>query len=146
VRPTCKTRGDLPPYALLGRFLLHQAVTNEEFVLHYQPKVDLESFLKKTENFVTGGVVDSTNLNTCREVAAKCRQEALSSADPEQWVRMAEMWEWLANAIDRLYLLARDLAQPEKIQKKSGMTNRASEACGRRPPPILREGSGRHGY
>jgi hypothetical protein len=79
--------------------------------------------------------VDPTNLNTCREAAAKCRQEALSSADPEQWIRMAEMWEWLANAMDRMYLLGRDLAQIEEIQKKYDM---ASEACARRPPPILR--------
>jgi hypothetical protein len=75
-----------------------------------------------------------------REAAAKCRQEVLSSADPEQWMRMAEMWEWMANANERMYLLARELAQLEKIchQKKSDMTDRASETCGRRPSPILR--------
>jgi hypothetical protein len=66
--------------------------------------------------------------------------KVLSSADPEQWIRMAEMWEWMANEKDRMYLLARELAQLEKnlSPKKSGITNRASEACGRRPTPILR--------
>jgi hypothetical protein len=72
-----------------------------------------------------------------REAAAKCRQEALSSADPEQWMRLAETWEWLADAIDRMYQLSRELAKFDKIQKEYGMTNRASEASGRRPPPIL---------
>jgi hypothetical protein len=53
---------------------------------------------------------------------------------------MAEMLERMANANERMYLLAREVAQLEKIchQKKSGTTNRASEACGRRAAPILR--------
>jgi hypothetical protein len=67
-----------------------------------------------------------------RETAAKCRQEALSSADPEQWMRMAEMWEWLADAIDRMYQLSRELAQFEKIQKSGVLTR------GQRPPPFCR--------
>jgi hypothetical protein len=57
-----------------------------------------------------------------REAAAKCRQEVLSSADPEQWIRMAEMWEWMANAKDRMYLLARELAQLEKSCHQKNLT------------------------
>jgi hypothetical protein len=59
--------------------------------------------------------MDPTKPSACREAAAKCRQEVLSSADPEQWIRMAEMWEWMANAKDRMYLVARELAELEKI-------------------------------
>ena len=61
--------------------------------------------------------MDATQLNTCREAAAKCRQEALSSADPEQWIDLAEEWERLADTTNGT---ARELAQLEKIchQKK----------------------------
>jgi hypothetical protein len=82
--------------------------------------------------------VDPTNLNTCREAAAKCRQEALSSADPEQWIRMAEMWEWLANAMDRMYLLGRELAQIEEIQKNMTWRQRHVHAD---HPPFCEAGS-----
>jgi hypothetical protein len=32
-----------------------------------------------------------------REAAAKCRKGALSSANPKQWIDLAEQWEWLAD-------------------------------------------------
>jgi len=57
-----------------------------------------------------------------REAAAKCRREVLSSADPEQLIRMAEMWERMANANERMYLLARELAQLEKICHQKNLT------------------------
>jgi hypothetical protein len=40
--------------------------------------------------------MDPTKPSFCREAAAKCRKEVLSSTDPKEWIVMAEQWEWLA--------------------------------------------------
>jgi hypothetical protein len=47
------------------------------------------------------------------EAAAKCRKAALSSANPQQRIVMAEQWEWLAKTSDGTYLLARACAKFE---------------------------------
>jgi hypothetical protein len=36
-------------------------------------------------------------LSFCRKAAAKCRKRALSATSPEEWIFMAEKWEWLAD-------------------------------------------------
>ena len=39
----------------------------------------------------------SVKLSFCRKAAAKCRKRALSATSPEEWIFMAEKWEWLAD-------------------------------------------------
>jgi hypothetical protein len=62
-----------------------------------------------------------------REVPAKCRKAALSSADPEQWVLLAELREWLANTPDGTCLLAKAIFQFEaEASPASGDSPRAA--------------------
>jgi hypothetical protein len=51
--------------------------------------------------------MDLPELGIFREAAARCREKSLSSTHRENWVRLAEGWERLANRRDDLTKLLR---------------------------------------
>jgi hypothetical protein len=57
-----------------------------------------------------------------REAAARCREAARSSANPREWIVMAEQWEWLADTADGSWLL------PSKGNGSAPVENSASNA------------------
>jgi hypothetical protein len=56
----------------------------------------------------------ATEPSACREAATRCREAALASTRPDDWIRVAEKWEWLAETSDAAYLLAKTLVELEE--------------------------------